>query len=693
MSDLLNETLNQNKDTNTQSSSNFNFDEAVRSPYGMSELNSYLYDSGLQNVFKDYTENIAILDKAEKQSLEDAYHTRELSKKYLGEYASNNEIGDVSGNLLDIYGAYQKNKSDIKQNFSTLEVNLNQEYRREKMTAFENKMKSQYNMSLADFEESSQEIMFNAVTGNYEGYEDGFNYLEAMMTSGELSGSDYRSAYASLYATTLDRIEVNLTSQNYEGFANAEEYINSFNVLNDSDKSMLQGIAGEIDTQNLRTDVINKLNTRDYGSIDGFAYLEQNRELLGEELYSQYYTQIYADTYQRSFEAEGFEPGVSDIDEFINNAIGNGLSTTDAQDLRTHLNGLVEQENERIALEEENQVLTDTLVQIENWLVPGEFDSNANTLEYLEENREMIGEEAYGNYKLQLYNLLKAEAYGGQDFIPGETDIDEYIEMYANKGLEGTDLDNLREHVTGFMETWEASQIDETVTNPESENYVGDDFNYNANFGGENVDASSYIYQDSEGNLFATIKDNAYSEQEAWTPNIEDLTTEYKDQNEINPMNGDTMISGAINETTGDSKDWTYVYQNGSWYRQVTNQGLEAGQPFTDDDMANWYFEETGTNKDDSVSGDNWNINDNIEVKKFVFDFMKKDKDGLDIFTYGNTEYTQSEKVYSGENSQEKSAIINKFNDIHGSKDNAVIFYDNKFFIRKGGKIYEMTTE
>ena len=35
----------------------FDMDEAVRSPYGMSTLNNYLYDSGLQSIFKDYKEN------------------------------------------------------------------------------------------------------------------------------------------------------------------------------------------------------------------------------------------------------------------------------------------------------------------------------------------------------------------------------------------------------------------------------------------------------------------------------------------------------------------------------------------------------------------------------------------------------------------------------------------------------------
>ena len=38
-----------------------------------------------------------------------------MSKKYLGEYASNVGIGDVSGNLIDIYANYAENLSYIGQ--------------------------------------------------------------------------------------------------------------------------------------------------------------------------------------------------------------------------------------------------------------------------------------------------------------------------------------------------------------------------------------------------------------------------------------------------------------------------------------------------------------------------------------------------------------------------------------------------
>lgn len=84
-------------------------------------LQQYLYQIGLENIFTDYQKNIAGLDKARQKDIADAYFVREMSKKYLGEYASNAGIGDVSGNLIDIYGKYAENLTDINASYSALE--------------------------------------------------------------------------------------------------------------------------------------------------------------------------------------------------------------------------------------------------------------------------------------------------------------------------------------------------------------------------------------------------------------------------------------------------------------------------------------------------------------------------------------------------------------------------------------------
>ena len=72
-----------------------------------------LYNTKLQNIFTDYAASKAQIAKAEEESLQDAYYIKEMSKKYLGEYASNTGLGDVSGNLMDIHSTYAGQRQAI----------------------------------------------------------------------------------------------------------------------------------------------------------------------------------------------------------------------------------------------------------------------------------------------------------------------------------------------------------------------------------------------------------------------------------------------------------------------------------------------------------------------------------------------------------------------------------------------------
>ncbi|MDA3932050.1 MAG: hypothetical protein PF513_04865 [Tenericutes bacterium] len=589
-------------DTEDGDSTVFDFEDAVRSPYGMSELNNYLYDSKIQNVFKDYQENIASLNKSERQSLEDAYYVRELSKKYLGEYASNTGIGDVSGNLLDIYGNYQNNRADIKSNYDALEMNLTQEYRREKMGAFEEKMKAQYNMAVADFEEGSQEIMFNAVTGGYgDDYADGFEYLDAMKESGDLSNTDYQKAYISLSDTTYDAIETNITNGNYEGFETAQEYIDSNSFLNAQQKSVLGGYASDVEEQNQITDVLLKLDNKDFEEgVNPLDYIEENRELMGETEYAKYYNQYQGETYN----------------EAINN-----------------------------------------------------FDPEIDTVE-------------------------------------------EYVEQYRQLGLGEGYLEQLQEGATEFKAGYDASKIDTTVLNEDSESYLGDDFDFNVNFDGENVDGTSYIYKDADGNLVATVKDSAYNEEDGWTPEVDDISQYYEDTKGEKPDNFDeitvraSQTVGEGEDASNDAKDWSYVYEGGRWYRQVTNTGFEDGEPISEVEMKKWAFGDDvasgalgNTNKGaETVSGENWELNDQYKDVNFGFGIF--DKDRADTFTYENETYVQDEEIGATDVYDENHApnenygVVGKFKSVHGDKNNAVIFHNNNFYIKDSeGKIYKMKKE
>lgn len=150
------------------------------------ELQKYIYESGLEDVFTSYQKNIASLDKARQQDIADAYFVREMSKKYLGEYASNVGIGDVSGNLIDIYANYAENLSYIGQNYEQLK------------TGYESKM-------LKDEKDLSQKLLQTEVGLEMSEYQD--TLLEAQ--------SDIPSMIA---------------SGKYGEYATLEEYVGSLNL-------------------------------------------------------------------------------------------------------------------------------------------------------------------------------------------------------------------------------------------------------------------------------------------------------------------------------------------------------------------------------------------------------------------------------------------------------------------------------
>lgn len=206
---------------------NFNFEELASNPSGDLELTKHLYETGLQNVFNDYQNNVATLSQAKQTELQDAHYIREMSKKYLGAYASNNGVGDVSGNLLDIYGAYQKNVGEIERNYNALEMNLNQEYQQAKQDAFNNIMTTQYNMEVAKLDEQTQQVIFDIQSGEI-GNIDPFDYLE--QNKDKMSIDNYRAIYGTLYAQQIEEISRKLESGFY-GYDDSGQMIEDPNIF------------------------------------------------------------------------------------------------------------------------------------------------------------------------------------------------------------------------------------------------------------------------------------------------------------------------------------------------------------------------------------------------------------------------------------------------------------------------------
>lgn len=175
------------------------------------ESYKHLYQTGLQDIFNDYQRDIASLSKEKQKAVQDAYHIREMSKKYLGEYASNTGIGDVSGNLIDIYSKYQQNLADIESNYSGLEIGLTKTYEQNKLAQFEKILQNQYDMTIDQMEANAQKIAFNIATENTDGLS-AWEYLQKSFTEGVISETDYMQIYNTIYNQGLEEISTVITN-------------------------------------------------------------------------------------------------------------------------------------------------------------------------------------------------------------------------------------------------------------------------------------------------------------------------------------------------------------------------------------------------------------------------------------------------------------------------------------------------
>lgn len=196
---------------------------------GNFEITKFLYDSGLQNIFNDYQANVATLNQNQQQDLQDAYYIREMSKKYLGEYASNVGMGDVSGNLLDIYGQYQQNVGAINQNYNQLELGLQSQYQQAQQQAFEGILQAQANRQVQQLDENAQSLVFNITSGNVPEGMSQWDYLSSELAAGRITEKDYRDIYNTLYAQGLTTVGSTLETGLASGYFGTDDNGNKIN--------------------------------------------------------------------------------------------------------------------------------------------------------------------------------------------------------------------------------------------------------------------------------------------------------------------------------------------------------------------------------------------------------------------------------------------------------------------------------
>ena len=206
--------INFNELYNKTNGTTYDSKESAKNPWGEAETEKYLWETGLQSVFDQYKQNIATLSEQEQRQLQDAYYIKEMSTKYLGEYASNTGISDVSGNLLDIYGKYQQNINDISKNYNDLELTFQKEYAEKRLTAMQGILESQYKIEVGKFDAGSKEVLSAISLGETDGMSTD-EYIQNALDTGKITPDAAITLRQAAYALAYDDTYQNLYRGNY----------------------------------------------------------------------------------------------------------------------------------------------------------------------------------------------------------------------------------------------------------------------------------------------------------------------------------------------------------------------------------------------------------------------------------------------------------------------------------------------
>lgn len=459
-----------------------NIAELAKSPYGDIEMTKYLYESGLQNIFNTYQQNVASLSQNKQTELQDAYTVREMSKKYLGEYASNVGMGDVSGNLLDIYGQYQSNLSDIERNYGQLEMGLQQQFQQQRQEGMNNLLMTEFGLESAKLNERERNVMYNIEMGQTNDLTDQ-EYLDREYQSGNISQEMYQNASMGIMDNqrTVEERQIwgqaargelskdELTLAYQEGRLSEEAYTQFFNAMDaqerqeasqavalDLRRGNTEGLSpeqyldlkleeGVIDqtTYNslLNEFVVTRETQRDANTVRGNILMGKIPEGLTVEQYAQQaFDQGLIDANELlTYTVQGFNEERAQVTSEVADSIRNAGGSYEESLQNQVLNGTITEEEADFIL---SSLQSDARVEFEQRLESGLYGLRENGTpvetqgEFLESFRGKIGEDQYQ----QLKSLLDEQQIRQEFNFPAQSIISNEA-LQSNFGISRTDID------------------------------------------------------------------------------------------------------------------------------------------------------------------------------------------------------------------------------------------------------------
>jgi hypothetical protein len=623
--------------------------EVAKSPYGNLEITKYLFESGLQNIFNTYQQNVATLSQNKKTELQDAYYIREMSKKYLGEYASNVGIGDVSGNLLDIYGQYQSNITDIQKNYGELELGLQQDYQKQRTDILNDILLTDYNIEVAKLDESDRNILFNMEMGNTGGLTDQ-EYLEQEYQAGRLTEKAYQDASVNIMNNERTKEEREIWGRIVRGEVTKEELTSLYEseqISEDAYNSYYSALEKDEKNQKRQSVEYNVIR-QEMGGLTTEEYLQQeldngNIERADfEALMLKYDTP--KDPVDTAFEEAKIDFNLKLIDMDFD---GKSLSEFIREGL---LEGYIELPQAMSILIEDRTATAQRNLDDAYRAAIASSDVNATLDTFVSEGRINENEK---RLILDLLTQAKGEVIGFSQQTFNSTDAQYYtIDEEGNTIIKDNPyLDTIVRNNLNKDAGYLLQESDSAITSDSRIIFYGR--------GG--IEPSEYIVAG------VPVSDDDFFEL-GEAPELKDIMKANKVED---------LSQGVVYNYLG----YNYIYEKGKIYRLIESNVVNVANSLTDDNMKligapeadNKWFGRTSANditKSGEIDGIPWEYKTN-----------KRDSDTL---MFNGVLYVEDDKAnqFSRGRSEEEKAVIAKFNQIHGDNKSVVIFLNGTFWNR-----------
>lgn len=653
-----------------------NMEELAKSPYGNLELTKYLYESGLQNIFNTYQQNIASLDQSKQQELQDAYMVREMSQKYLGEYASNVGVSDVSGNLLDIYGQYQSNLSDIERNYGELQLGLEQQYLQQRQSSYNDMLLNQFNIEAAKLNEQERGILYNIEMGQIPEGKTDQEYLDEQFEAGTITEQTYQDASRMIMEMGASQEERELWGRLTRGELSKEDLTSEYEAGNlsveayNSFFSAIESEEAQANAQSVELDMV-RGNT---GGLTNEQYLDQKLES-GEidqttynALLTQYVVSEELETQALEEQQETARQRTEAISNFTFGNIPGGMSPEEyLQDMFDQ--GLIgEQEYLELTLQAGNTAMMEQIQNVANDAIT----RGGNYEEYIMQ-------------QVSLGAITEQQAEQALAAVQGQAQ-QEFLEKFNSpSGLFGYDEE-------GNLIMSQAGLLDEY------RDKVGEDF-YNAyadrlsEMTARESMAMGVKIPNTYGDLGAILGDPSFTSQSE-VLSIGDNKYAISEQSVMfdetvldPPTYEDLAGSAGVNELSANRiysyRGQDYIMSDGDIYKvaQIDENTLgnleQFESPISIEEQQQWVVGNRGT-----TEGSNFSFSADTDEGNWLLD-------NPESFTYKGVNYVRGEDSITGSS---KDNLQKEFEKIHGdllSKEVYVIMAsDGRFYVRNENNRY-----